>query len=143
MIVIGSDHAGFRLKEALKQHLQGRGLAVEDLGAPSEASVDYPPIGRAVAMRASADPAVRGVLICGSGIGMSIAANRIPGARAALCHRTEFAQLSREHNDANVLVLPGRFVTEDEARTLVDVFLNTPFAGGRHERRVRDLDHAG
>lgn len=143
MIVIGSDHAGFRLKEALKQHLRGRGHAVEDLGAPSEASIDYPPIGRAVALRASADPAVRGVLVCGSGIGMSIAANRIPGARAALCHCAEFAQLSREHNDANVLVLPGRFVSDDEAGTIVEIFLDTAFAGGRHERRVRDLDNPG
>lgn len=139
-IVIGSDHAGFRLKETLKEHLRGRGLEVEDLGAPSEESVDYPPIGRAVAARVAEDAARRGILICGTGIGMSIAANRVPGARAALCHRVEFARLTREHNDANILVLPGRFLEEDEARAILDAFLETPFAGGRHERRVRDLD---
>lgn len=149
-IVIGSDHAGFRLKEDLKRALLGRGYVVEDLGTSSEASVDYPPIGRAVAKRIVATGRVPGdapggrgpvgILICGTGIGMSMVANRVPGARAALCHCEEFARLSREHNDANIIVLPGKFISSEDAARCVDVFLETPFAGGRHERRVNAID---
>ncbi|RMH59731.1 MAG: ribose 5-phosphate isomerase B [Candidatus Hydrogenedentota bacterium] len=147
-ILIGSDHAGFSLKSELVRRLEERGFRVERFGAETGESVDYPPIGRAVAhalLAAAADSTeeVRGILICGSGIGMSISANRIPGIRAALCWSPELARLGREHNDANILVLPGRFLEPETAWTMVEIFLETPFAGGRHARRVRQLDENG
>lgn len=143
-IVIGSDHAGFRLKENIKAHLEAQAFEIEDLGVPEETSVDYPEIAHAVAARVAAaidtETKVRGILACGTGIGMSIAANRTIGVRAALCHSKETARLARAHNDANILVLPGRTLSTEDARELVDIFLETPFDGGRHERRVSSID---
>ncbi len=136
-IAIGADHAGFALKEALKARLVSEGIAVEDFGTHSKDSVDYPDIGVAVARAVSEGKADRGVLICHTGIGMSIAANKVPGVRAALCRTDEDARLSRRHNDANVLALSGSFTPPDLAAAITDAFLETGFeSGGRHERRV-------
>jgi len=131
-IIIGSDHAGFALKEALKKAFHG----ITDIGAGSEESVDYPDFGARVARAVSSGEFDRGILICGSGIGMSIVANRFPGVRAALCTDTETARLSRMHNDANVLVLAGRRTDPETAVAITTVWLDTPFEGGRHARRL-------
>ena len=139
-IAIGSDHAGFALKEAVRQYLAGLGHIVEDAGAHSEASVDYPAIAMTVGTAVQTGKAQWGILVCGSGIGMSIVANKISGVRAALCYEPELAMMSRKHNDANVLVLAGRYTPPDKAREIVDAFLQTIFEGGRHQRRV-DLIH--
>lgn len=139
MIAIGSDHAGFELKRVLKNMLAEGGYAVSDLGTEGTESVDYPDFAQSVASEVSAGGADIGVLICGSGIGMSIAANRHPGIRAALCHDEETARLAREHNDANILVLGSRLVGEADAKACLRVFLETEFEGGRHARRVAKL----
>lgn len=139
-IIIGSDHAGFPLKERIKAHLVEKGIPVIDLGEEDDRSVDYPKIARAVAEKVAASKS-RGILLCGSGIGMSIAANRTVGIRAALCSDRELARLARAHNDANILVLAGRTLNEGEANEMVDIFLSTPFDGGRHERRVDSIDN--
>ncbi len=138
-IAIASDHAGFALKETLKAELAAAGYVPLDLGAYSEESVDYPDFGHAMADAIKAGKATCGVLICGSGIGISIAANRHNHIRAALCHSEETARLSREHNDANVLVLGARIVSEEIAKSALQAFLTTPFAGGRHAGRVSKL----
>lgn len=135
-IVVGADHAGFRTKEAIKKFLQGAGYPVEDVGTHSEESVDYPDFARAVGERVAADKDSLGVLVCGTGIGMSIAANKVEGIWAALAHDSLTARRAREHNDANVLTLGGKVVGEDEALAIVQEFLNAQFAGGRHQRRV-------
>lgn len=137
-IVIGSDHAGFELKRVLKKKLAALGYSVADAGTDDETSVDYPDFAQAVVQEIVDGHAARGVLICGTGIGMSIAANRNPGIRAALVHSKETARLAREHNDANVLVLGSRMSSGDEANWL-ETFLSTAFEGGRHERRVAKL----
>lgn len=135
-IAIGSDHAGFELKEKVKEHLQRRGIAVEDRGTDSSASVDYPDFARKVGDEVVAHEADLGILVCGTGIGMALAANKIPGIRAANV-TTEFeAQMLREHNDGNILALGARVVDEATAVKLVDKFLSTQFAGGRHQTRV-------
>ena len=139
IIALASDHAGYALKEALKQHLVTLGHTPLDLGTNSEDSVDYPDFGNAMAAALKANKAEQGILVCGSGIGISIAANRHPHIRAALCHNEETAKLSREHNDANVLVMGARIVSEDLAKTMLKTFLTTPFAGGRHAGRVAKL----
>lgn len=139
-IAIGSDHAGFALKEAVRRHLENLGHQVEDFGAYSEESVDYPSIAMAVGTALKQRQAHWGVLVCGSGIGMSIVANKMSGIRAALCYEPELAAMARKHNDANVLVLAGRYTAPDKAQEIVDVFFQTPFEGGRHQRRV-DLIH--
>ncbi len=131
-IIIGSDHAGFALKEALKRVFDG----MTDIGTDSEGSVDYPDFGARVAHAISSGEFERGILICGSGVGMSIVANKFPGVRAALCTDTETARLSRMHNDANVLVLAGRRTDTDTAVAIVSVWLATPFEGERHARRL-------
>jgi len=136
VIAIASDHAGFRLKQTLSDELRASGLAVLDLGTDSEQSVDYPIYARKVAEAVRSDEAALGVLICGTGIGMSITANRSPGIRAALCHNEQTARLARAHNDANVLVMGARIIDEDTARAILRTFLDTPFEGGRHQRRV-------
>ncbi len=136
MLVIASDHGGIELKEAVKQVLGGRGLGTDDLGTISPESVDYPDFGEKVARAVSTGKAERGILICGTGIGMSIVANKFPGVRAALVTDVFTAQMSREHNDANVLVLGGRVLDVQEACKLVEVWLDTPFEGGRHQRRL-------
>lgn len=138
-IAIASDHAGFSLKKTLQAELSRLGFTPLDLGAYSEASVDYPDFGNAMAEAIKAGKAERGILICGSGIGISIAANRHKHIRAALCHNAETARLSREHNDANVLTLGARIVDEATAKAALNTFLTTPFAGGRHEGRVAKL----
>lgn len=138
-VVIASDHAGFALKSALKEQLQAGGYDVLDLGTDGPESVDYPDFGHALSEAIVAGKAERGVLVCGSGIGISIAANRVPGVRAALCHGSLDARLSRQHNDANVLALGARTTGVDVARDCLAVFLDTEFEGGRHQRRVEKL----
>jgi ribose 5-phosphate isomerase B len=135
-IAIGSDHAGFSVKEIIKKYLETTGYPVDDQGTGSEDSVDYPDFGKAVGERVASKQADLGIAVCGSGIGISIAANKVPGIRAALAHDVVTAQLAREHNDANVLALGARIVTPVTALEMVQTFLNTPFAGGRHQRRL-------
>ncbi|MBW2631388.1 MAG: ribose 5-phosphate isomerase B [Deltaproteobacteria bacterium] len=131
-IIISSDHAGFDLKEALKESFDG----MVDVGTYSENSVDYPDFAARVARAISSGEFERGILICGSGVGMSIVANKFPGVRAALCTDTETARMSRMHNDANILVLAGRRTDVETAAAIVRVWSNTEFEGGRHERRL-------
>jgi ribose 5-phosphate isomerase B len=138
-IAVGSDHAGFEAKEKAKRELESLGVEVVDKGAHSLDSVDYPDFGAAVAQAVASGEVERGVLVCGSGIGISIAANKIPGARAALCWNEETARLAREHNDANVLCFGSRFIEPEQAARMVRLFLETEFAGGRHTRRVEKL----
>ena len=138
-IVMASDHAGFPLKAALAKHLESRGFEVTDLGTHDGASVDYPDFAYALAREIQSGAAETGVLVCGTGIGISMAANRFPWIRAALCHDVTTARLAREHNDANVLALGGRLLGEEVARDCVDAFLATPFGGDRHVRRVDKL----
>lgn len=141
-VAIASDHAGFRLKEAMKKHFSGQYEWV-DLGTDSEESVDYPEFGKAMADALERGDAETGVLICGSGIGISIAANRFAHVRAALCTKPEMAALSRQHNDANVIALGERITDFDTAFRCVETFMETPFEGGRHQRRVDLLGHEG
>lgn len=135
-IALGSDHAGFLVKDAIKEHLLSAGCAVVDLGTWSEESVDYPDFAVAVAQRVAAGQADLGILACGTGIGMSIAANKVEGIRAALARDPSTARLAREHNDANVLALAARGTPAAQAITIVDAFLTARFAGGRHQRRI-------
>ncbi len=138
-IVLASDHAGFRLKSFLVRHLDEQGHEVTDLGTDSEAPVDYPPFCAAAARAAVGGEADIGIVLGGSGQGEAIAANKVHGARAALCHDELTARLAREHNDANVLSLGGRLVTETVATAVLEVFLTTPFEGGRHVPRLAQL----
>jgi RpiB/LacA/LacB family sugar-phosphate isomerase len=135
-IIIGADHAGYALKEALKPFLAGLGFAVTDVGTDSERSVDYPDFADRVGEAVSTGVFPRGILVCGSGIGMSIVANRFPGVRAALCLDEETAELSRMHNDSNVLVLAGRKTDVQTAFAITRVWLATPFKGERHQKRL-------
>jgi ribose 5-phosphate isomerase B len=139
-VALGADHAGVALKDAIKRQLDARGLAYTDFGTASTDAVDYPDFAARVAVEVAAGHFDRGILVCGSGIGMAIAANRFSGVRAAPVRDVATARLSREHNDVNVLALGERLTAPDVAHQIVDVFLDTPFAGGRHERRVRKLD---
>ena len=139
-ILIASDHAGFELKTAVAQQLRDRGLDVEDLGPDSTASVDYADLAHPLAERVSSGNAEQGILICGTGLGMSYVANRYPNVRAAVSWAPEIAALARQHNDANVLVLPARFVDAEEGRAILKAWLDTPFAGGRHARRVAKIE---
>lgn len=136
MIALGCDHAGFALKEAVAKHLAAKGVAYQDLGTFSEESVDYPDYGFAVAQAVASGACEKGILICGTGIGIGIAANKVPGIRAALCNDLFSAQASREHNDANVLTMGARIIDETLALQIVDRWLATEFAGGRHQRRI-------
>ncbi|UYN97560.1 MAG: ribose 5-phosphate isomerase B [Enhydrobacter sp.] len=138
-IAVASDHAGFDLKEVLKRDLQAAGHAVLDLGTDSAASVDYPDFGAAMADAIASGRARRGVLVCGTGIGISIAANRHPKVRAAVAHDVTSARLSREHNDANVVAFGSRLIGPETAREALKVFLATEFEGGRHVGRVAKL----
>lgn len=140
-IAIGSDHAGYALKALLADELRAGGHEVLDLGTVGEASVDYPDFGTAVAAAIAEGRAARGVVVCGTGIGIAIAANRNPAARAALCTSGLMARLAREHNDANILALGSRIVGVEVARDCLREFLNTPFAGGRHSGRVAKLSN--
>ena len=135
-IAIGADHAGFRLKEFVKKLLQEKGYEVIDVGTYSEERCHYPEFAKKVAKMVSEGEVPRGVLVCGSGIGMSIVANKFKGVRAALCHNIYSAKYSRLHNDSNVLCLGGRVTGEDLTREIVEVWLSTPFEGGRHTQRL-------
>jgi ribose 5-phosphate isomerase B len=139
-IAIGADHAGVALKDTVKQVLTERGVEFEDFGTLTTESVDYPDFAAAVARKVASGEFDRGILTCGSGIGMAIAANKIHGIRAASISDEESARLSREHNDINVLALGERTGNADTARRIVDIFLDTPFAGGRHQRRVDKIN---
>lgn len=138
-IAVASDHAGFDLKELLKRDLQQAGHDVVDLGTNSTESVDYPDFGKAMAEAIGSGKVGRGVLVCGTGIGISIAANRYPKVRAALVHDVTSARLSREHNDANVVAFGSRLIGTEAAREALKVFLATKFEGGRHTGRVAKL----
>lgn len=136
VIALGSDHGGFCLKETIKSHLEEKGIPYRDFGTYSSDSVDYPDFAKAVAMAVVNGECERGILVCGTGIGISIAANKVKGIRAALCHDAFSAQMSREHNNANVLAMGERVVGPGLALMIVDIWLSTEFAGGRHGRRV-------
>ncbi len=138
-IALGADHAGYHIKETIRQFLENAGYPVDDLGTWSEESVDYPEYGKAVADRVAAHQDVYGIALCGTGMGMAIAANKVPGIRAAVAHNVDTARLAREHNDANVLTMGGRVVSGAQAVEMVQAFLNTTFAGGRHARRVEKI----
>ena len=145
-VAVGADHAGFLLKQNLKSWLVAQGHTVLDVGTHSPDSVDYPDFAAAVSRAVSVGDATRGVLVCGTGIGMAIAANKVPGIRAGVCGDVETARLSRQHNDLNVLALAGRATPPDRAIAIVSAWLDTPFEGGRHERRlakVSDLEVTG
>ena len=138
-IALGADHAGYELKDKIKQHLQQKGFQVQDEGTSSGESVDYPDYARLVAHDVSQGRADLGILVCGSGIGMAIVANKVSGVRAANVCSGYQAQMSREHNHANVLTLGARILKEEEALHIVDQWLATAFAGGRHERRLEKI----
>ena len=141
MIAIGSDHGGFALKKAIMEHLDKRGLAYKDYGTYSEASCDYPQYARAVANAVAAGECERGILICGTGIGVSITANKIRGIRAALCGDCVSAEATRQHNDANILCMGARVVGEGLALKIADTFLDTPFSNdARHIRRISQIE---
>ncbi|NQY80421.1 MAG: ribose 5-phosphate isomerase B [Candidatus Caenarcaniphilales bacterium] len=137
-IFIASDHAGYELKEFLKLAFEGQDIV--DLGCESNDSVNYPDFAHKISQEVLKDTTYKGILICGSGIGMSITANRYKGIRAALCSNKELAKLSRQHNNANILVLGARFIEQEQAKNIVDTWLQTEFEGGRHEKRVELID---
>ncbi len=139
-IIIGSDHAGFAMKEFIKSLLEQKGLTYKDIGTNDTQSTDYPLFAGRVGREVSLGNFGRGIAVCGAGIGASIAANRFRGVRAALCINEQMAQLSREHNNANVLVLGGRITPKETASAILDIWLETPFEGGRHSRRIDMLD---
>jgi ribose 5-phosphate isomerase B len=139
-IAIGSDHGGFELKEKVIKFLGENGYEILDLGCNSMDSVDYPKYGRLVGEAVVEKKADKGIVICGTGIGISIAANKVKGVRAALCTNTTMARLTREHNDANVLSMGARMVGDILALEMVDVFLTTEFEGGRHQKRIDQLE---
>lgn len=136
-IALGSDHAGYPLKERIKEFLLSKGYRVIDFGTDSQESTDYPVFAREVCLAVQKGQAQRGILVCGTGIGMSIVANKFKGIRAALCLNEYMARMSRKHNDANVLCLGDRVLGEELALSIVEAWLSTDFEGGRHERRVR------
>ena len=141
MIAIGSDHGGFELKQAIMAHLDKRGLEYKDFGTYDKASCDYPEYGKAVAHAVASGEYERGIIICGTGIGISISANKVPGIRAALCTDCFMAEATRLHNDANILALGGRVVGEGLALKIVDTFLDTPFSNDeRHIRRIYKIE---
>lgn len=142
-IHLGSDHAGFALKEQVRAHLAAEGHEVTDVGPYSEESVDYPVYARTVAQAVADGDADFGILVCGTGLGMAIAANKVRGVRAVQVTDPEFARMARLHNDANVLTLAGRYTDLGTAERIVDTFLGTAFEGGRHQRRVDMMDAVG
>lgn len=137
-IAIGSDHAGYQLKEEIKKELQIKGIDTIDFGCPSEESIDYPDYAHPLSEYVEKNKA-QGILICGSGNGISMSANKHQGIRAALCWTEEIARLARQHNDANIVSLPARFIETKKAKQIIEAFLNTEFEGGRHERRVKKI----
>jgi ribose 5-phosphate isomerase B len=138
-VAIGSDHAGFEYKEEIISYLEGKGLKVKDVGAFSKESADYPDFAHPVATLVEREQAAFGILVCGSGNGVAITANKHQGIRAAICWGEELARLARSHNNANVLCVPARFVDDNVTKQMVEVFIDTPFEGGRHENRVRKI----
>ena len=142
-IPIASDHAGFELKERLRATLAEMGYSVQDIGTHSTASTDYSDYAHPLAQEVSSGQAERGILLCGTGLGMSYVANRYPGVRAAVAWTPVIAALARKHNDANVLVLPARFVSDEDAIEIMRAWLNTEFEGGRHTRRVEKIERIG
>ncbi len=142
-IALGSDHAGYELKEYLKAFLPSIGVEYEDMGTDTSEAVDYPDYGVKVARGVNCGEYERGLLICGTGIGMSIVANRFANVRAALCHNVFMAQSSREHNNANILILGARVISPEDAETIVKTWFATGFAGGRHSRRVEKIKALG
>ena len=138
-IHIGCDHAGYELKEQVKSHLLSRGHTVEDHGTFNSESTDYPDYAHAVARAVEGEQNGRGILICGSANGVAITANKHAGIRAALCWTPQVAVLARQHNDANILCMPARFIENGTALEMTDLFLNTPFEGGRHQKRVEKI----
>ena len=139
-ILVSNDHAGVELKNAVKKFLEEKGYVVENLGDNSGESVDYPDIIHPLAKEISKNKNKKGIIMCGTGNGVSMVANKYEGVRAGLCWSKEIAELIRKHNDANVLSLPARFISTKEALEIVEIFLNTDFEGGRHERRVLKID---
>jgi ribose 5-phosphate isomerase B len=139
-IALAADHVGFALKEKTREYLKGKGLEVEDLGPANAESVDYPDFAEKVAVQVAAKQADYGVLICGTGIGMDIAANKVPGIRAAAASNTVSARMARAHNNANVLTMGGRMIDEAAMHRIVDTWLSTSFDGGRHKRRVEKIE---
>ena len=139
-IAIGCDHGGFNLKEALKAHLAERGFEVLDMGTNSEESVDYPVYGRKTAEAVAGGQADLGIVCCGTGIGISISANKVHGIRCAVVTNTYMAEMTKRHNNANMLAFGGRVVTPEEAIAMTDIWLDTEYEGGRHARRVAMLD---
>lgn len=140
IIAVGSDHAGYELKEEIKRYLIEKGHTVKDCGTDSTESCDYPVFGRAAAEVVREEEAERAIVICGSGIGISIAANKVPGIRCALCSEPLSAELARRHNNANALAMGARLIGSDMAKRIVDVFLSTEFEGGRHQRRIDKIE---
>jgi len=138
-IALGADHAGFHLKDSLKRTLDEMGVSYQDFGTASAESVDYPDVAHAVASGVAGGQFDRGILVCGTGVGMAIAANKVPGVRSAPIVDTDTAKLAREHNDLNVLTLGARVTPEVRAREIVKAFIETPFAGGRHGIRVQKI----
>lgn len=136
MIGLSSDHAGVELKEHVKQLLDAKGLAYKDFGTCSTDSCDYPDFAHPLALAVEAGEVYPGIAICGTGNGIAMTLNKHQKIRAGLCWNAEIAQLARAHNDANILVMPGRFISKEEATKVVDAFLDTPFEGGRHQRRI-------
>ena len=139
IIPIGCDHAGFELKKIIIEHLNSKGLEVNDVGCNSIESIDYPDFAHPVARMISSNTNLKGILICGSGNGINMTANKHQGVRSALCWKLEIAKMAREHNDANILTLPARYITVDEALEIVDCFFSTDFEGGRHANRVAKI----
>lgn len=138
-VAMCSDHAGYELKQAIIEYLESKGVATEDFGTHSSDSCDYPDFAHPCALAVESSRDYPGIAMCGSGNGISMTLNKHQGIRAALCWTPELAELARQHNDANVLVLPARFIDRDTALRIVDVFLNTAFEGGRHVRRVEKI----
>lgn len=139
IVPIGADHAGFQLKSVVIDYLQEKGYTVKDYGCYSEESIDYADFGHPVATHVENSPGVLGIVICGSGNGINMTVNKHQGIRGALCWSKEIAVLAREHNDANILSLPARFISEAAALEMVDAFLTTAFEGGRHQRRIEKI----
>lgn len=139
IIPIGADHAGFQTKQVIIEYLISLGYEVKDYGCFSEASIDYPDYAHPVAQHVESNPGTLGILLCGSGNGISMTANKHQDIRCALCWTAEIAELARLHNDANIIALPARFITEEQAKEMVACFLNTAFEGGRHATRVAKI----
>ena len=139
-IVVGSDHAAYELKEAIKEKLIGEGHEVIDVGCDSTESVDYPKYGHAVGRAVASGEAERGIAVCGSGIGISIACNKVPGIRAALCTSVEMAEMCRRHNNANVVCMGARMISQELAFDIIDTWMTTDFEGGKHLRRINEIE---